>query len=114
MLEIDIEQVGAAVIIHCAGGLTRETIDDADLAWSDAFDAGPELIGLDFRDLAQIDSISLNHLFKLARAAEDRGIRLVVYDVNEELKKILNVIRLDKVIPIVTKKKFETEYMRDI
>ena len=114
MLHMEIEKVGNAVIVHVSGRLVLQTITDADETWREAVEMGPELIGLDFKELVQIDSISLNHLFKLARTAEDRGIRLVVFDVNEELKKILIVIRLDKVIPIVTKKKFETEYLRDV
>jgi anti-anti-sigma factor len=114
MLHIEIEKVGDAVILHVAGSLVLQTIADAEETWRNALDIGPELIGLDFRNLSQIDSISINHLFKLVRAANDRGIRLVIYDVNEELLEILKVIRLDTIIAIVTKNKFETDYLKDI
>lgn len=114
MFSIGIEQVRSAVILHFDGSLTRETLADAEETWSEQLDEAPELLGLDFRNLAQIDSISINHLFKLARAAGEKGVRLVIFDVNETLMKIFEVIRLDKVIAVVTKKKFEADYMKDV
>jgi anti-anti-sigma factor len=114
MFAIKIEQVRTAVILHVEGNLTRETLTEAEETWLDLLDESPEVLGLNFRNLVQMDSISMNHLFKLARAAEEHGVRLVIFDVNEPMMKIFEVIRLDRVIPIVTKKKFETDYLKDI
>ncbi len=114
MFSIKVEQIRTAVILHIEGSLTRETLGEAEDTWLELLEEAPELFGLNFKDLTQIDSISINHLFKLARAAEEKGVRLVIFDVNEPLLRIFEVIRLDHVISIVTKKKFETDYMKDV
>ena len=114
MFSIKVEQIRTAVILHIEGSLTRETLAEAEETWLGLLGEAPELFGLNFKDLTQIDSISINHLFKLARASEEKGVRLVIFDVNEPLLRIFEVIRLDHVIPIVTKKKFETDYMKDV
>lgn len=114
MIEIKSDRYGPVVILHFHGNLTREALKDVQDAWSDEVDARPDVIALDFRDVAQIDSICINHIFKMAKTAEKETIRLVIFDVYETLKKIFEVIKLDRVVTIMTKQQFESAYLKDL
>jgi anti-anti-sigma factor len=112
MLDINTDQYGTVAIMHFHGTLTRDILKDVEDAWSDMVDKMPDVIALDFRDVTQIDSICINHIFKMARIAENKKIKLIMFDVFEALKKIFEVIKLDKVITIMTKQQFETAYLK--
>lgn len=114
MIDINTDRYGPVVMMHFNGNLTREVLKDIEDAWSDEIDSTPEVIALDFRNVAQIDSICINHIFKMARTAENEKIRLVIVDVFETLKKIFEVIKLDKVVAIMTKQQFESIYLKDL
>jgi len=113
MISINTDRLGPVVVMHFHGTLTREVLKDMEDAWDDEVDAVPEVIALDFRDVAQIDSICINHIFKMARTAEEKNITLVIYDVFESLKKIFEVIKLNKVIPLMTRQQFEKAYLKN-
>jgi anti-anti-sigma factor len=114
MLLINVEQIDAIIVMELEGTLTRETLEQADEAWLEQLAKKPLVLALDFSRLGQVDSISINHLFKLSRATEESGIKLVILDVFGPLMKIFEVIRLDRVITILSKKKFETDYLKKI
>lgn len=114
MITIQSEIYEQIIILHFHGVMVRQVLKDVEDAWSDHFDQRPETIAFDFKELTQIDSICINHIFRMARLAEENGIKLIIYDVFDSLRKIFEVIKLDKVIPIMTKKQFETLYLKDI
>lgn len=112
MIQIHAEDFGRVTVIHVAGILTRETIREAEEAWNDQIDRSPDVIALDLKNLTQIDSVSINHIFRLSRRMEELNIRLVVFDLSAELKKIFEVVKLDKVINIIPKSKFEADFLK--
>ncbi len=114
MIDIIVDRFGPVVVMHFNGILTREVLKDMEDAWSDEVDDMPDVIALDFMDVSQIDSICINHIFKMARIAEKEKIKLVIFDVFESLRKIFEVIKLDKVITIMTKQQFESKYLKNI
>ncbi|MBP7736080.1 MAG: STAS domain-containing protein [Spirochaetes bacterium] len=114
MIDIITERYGPVIVMQFRGTLTREVLKIVEEAWSDEIDTSPEpeVIALDFKAVTQIDSICINHIFKMARIAENKHVTLIIYDVFESLKKIFEVIKLDKVIPILTKQQFESQYLK--
>ncbi|MBN2158410.1 MAG: STAS domain-containing protein [Spirochaetes bacterium] len=112
MIQIDAEEFGRVIIIHVAGILTRETIREAEEAWDEELGRHPDVIALDFKNLAQIDSVSINHIFRLSRRMDEINIRLVIIDLSEPLKKIFEVVKLDRVVRIIPKNKFEAEFLK--
>jgi len=114
MISINTERFGPVIVMHLHGTLTREVLKELEDAWTDEVDAGPEVIGLDFRDVVQIDSICINHIFKMARTAEENNITLVIFDVFESLKKIFEVIKLNKIIPVMTRQQFEKVHLKGL
>jgi anti-anti-sigma factor len=112
MMSIHAEEIGPVTIMYFQGILTRETLKELEDQWSEYFAKRPAVIAFDFRDLGQVDSISINHIFKMSRAAKDKNVKLVIFNINEPLFKIFEVIKLDRVVTIMTKSKFENEYLK--
>jgi anti-anti-sigma factor len=112
MITVNVDDFGTVVVLHFYGILTRDTIKEVEETWTDQIEKSPDVIAFDLRDLTQIDSISINHVFKLSRIAAEKNIKLIIFDANESLKKIFEVIKLDKVITFMSKQKFESEYLK--
>ena len=112
MINLEVDDFGTVVIIHFYGILTRDTIKEVEETCDDQLEKSLDVLAFDFKDLTQIDSISINHIFKLSRIAAEKNIKLIAFDPNESMKKIFEVIKLDKVITFMPKQKFETEYLK--
>jgi anti-anti-sigma factor len=112
MITLDVDDFGTVVVIHFFGILTRDTIKEVEETWNDQLEKNPDTIAFDLKQLTQIDSISINHIFKLSRNAAEKNIKLIAFDANESLKKIFEVIKLDKVITFMSRPKFESEFLK--
>jgi anti-anti-sigma factor len=113
MITLYTEEHGPVIIIHIEGILTRETLKDAEDLWNEQMDKHPEVIAFDVTALSQIDSVSINHVFKLSMTAAKKNIKLFILDTNESLKKLFEVVKLNKIIPIIPKQRFETDYLNN-
>lgn len=112
MITLDVDDFGTVIIIHFYGTLMSDTIKELEETWNEQLEKSPDVVAFDLYNLTQIDSISINHVFKLARIAAEKNIKLVAFDANESMKKIFEVIKLDKVITFMSKQKFEAEYLK--
>jgi anti-anti-sigma factor len=112
MIIVNVDDFGTVAVLHFCGILTSDTIKEAEETWNDQLEKSPEVIAFDLKELTQIDSISINHVFQLSRIAAEKNIQLIIFDANEPLKKIFEVIKLDRVITFMTKQKFESEYLK--
>lgn len=104
------EELSGIIIIHISGTLTRNHLKEAEDIWNEELNKKPEILALDLKDVPQIDSITINHLFKFSERAVKEDVKLIIYDVSDELKKIFDLIKLDRVITFMTRNKFEEEY----
>jgi anti-anti-sigma factor len=114
MINLTVDDFGTVIVMHFFGILTRDTIKEVDETWNEQLEKGPDIIAFDLKDLTQIDSVSINHVFKLSRSAAEKNIKLIAFDANESMKKIFEVIKLDRVITFMPRQKFEYEYLRKL
>lgn len=112
MIYVHVEEFEHVIVIDIQGMLTRETLKEAEDVWREQLFKQPEALALNFCEVSQIDSVSINHLFKFSQLASEKDVKLIIYDINESLKKILEVIKMDKVISIMPKNRFEAEYLK--
>ena len=56
---------------------------------------------MDFAAIAYIDSAGIGVLLEMARIASDRGIQFGLLSVNDHVKKVLLITKVDKVLKIV-------------
>jgi anti-anti-sigma factor len=112
MLNLYAEEFPNAIIVHMSGMLTLEHLKEAEEVWHDQLDKQPDILAFDFKEVTGIDSISMNHIFKLTKMAVEKEVRLILFDVNDELKKVFELVSLDKVVTMMNGKKLYDEYIK--
>ena len=98
---VTIEQRDGAVHVRLSGELdisTAQQLED-DLRRVEA--ERPELIVLDLRDLAFMDSTGLRLLIMADARAKEEGRRLAIGRGNEMIQRVLHLTRLDERLEIV-------------
>ena len=113
MIQVYVEDYGDIITIALCGLLTRDTLKEAEESWTEQLDRKPQMLAFNLRELTQIDSVAINHLFKLATSASANNVPLIIYDMNEGLSKVFEVIKLDRIIPIISRRQFETDYLKN-
>ena len=58
-------------------------------------------IFIDFAAISYVDSAGIGVLLEMARAASDKGIQFGLLSVNDHVKKVLQITKVDKVLKIV-------------
>ena len=114
MISLYTEEINDVIVIHVKGILTIEHIKEAEEVWLEQLEKGPEILAFDFREIVEVDSVAINHIIKLVKAAAEMDVKLIICDSNEQLEKIFKVIKLDRVITIMPNQKFHDEYIRRI
>jgi anti-anti-sigma factor len=112
MLNVYAEEFPNAIIVHMSGMITLEHLKEAEEVWNDQLDKQPDILAFDFKEVTGIDSISMNHIFKLTKMAAEKEVKLILFDVGDELKRVFEIVRLDKVITMMTGKKLFDEYIK--
>src|SRR4051812_18413103 len=99
--EVTIEERDGAVHVALSGELdisTAQQLED-DLRRVEA--ERPELIVLDLRELAFMDSTGLRLLILADQRAKEEGRRLAIGRGNEMIQRVLHVTRLDERLEVV-------------
>ena len=114
MISISTEEINDVIVIHIKGILTIEHIKEAEEVWLEQLEKRPKILAFELSEITEVDSVAINHIIKLVRAAAEMDVKLIICDTNEQLEKIFKVIKLDRVITIMPNKKFQDEYIRRI
>ncbi len=111
MISIYSEEINDVIIVHVKGTLTMGNLREAEEAWEEQLEKRPKVMAFDFGGITEIDSISINHIFMLVKAADRLDVKLIICNSNEMLDKIFEVVRLDKLIAFMPNQKFQDEYI---
>jgi anti-sigma B factor antagonist len=95
------------------GALNTKVIVEFDEICDNVLHKKPEILAMDCSSLDFIDSVGINHLFKLSHQAASAEAKFVLYDLNPTIRHIFQVTSLDKLLTILTKESFEAEYLFD-
>ena len=112
-MQVNVEKQGDLVIMHLKGKLFLESLGNIVNEWEKIIAAGPGIIAVDCANLNSIDSSAIGTLVKFFNEAMGKNIELVFYDLNPSIRKLFRTIHLEKFIPVITAKKFETEYLKN-
>jgi anti-anti-sigma factor len=107
-----IQEYPDVVIVHMSGMMTREFLNDIEDIWNEELEKRPGVLAFDLKGVMDIDSITMNHIFKLAKRATTLDVKLIICDTSEQLKKIFEIININRVITVMTNQKFHEEYIK--
>ena len=110
-MKIRVERIGDIAILHLAGSFTIDTIALAEEVWTKETGAGGSLIAAYCGELRSLDSSAIGFLVKFFKFVKERGIALVICDLNPLLYKLFVTARLDRYFTIMTRTEFETRYL---
>ena len=111
MIKIEFEKRGSLVIFQISGHLSIETAGDVEIAWKDQLNNNPEIIAFDLNGLEFIDSMGISHLIRMTNNSKLRNVELILFDLSEPIIKILESAGIDKYLIVMTKEKFESDYL---
>jgi len=109
----EIEELDGIIIIKIFGALNAKVIGEFDEMSDSVLRKKPEVLALDCSKLDFIDSVGINHLFRLSQRSSEEEIRFILYDLNPTIKQIFQVTNLDKLLNVVTRETFESEFIID-
>lgn len=110
-MEIFTEEKDGIITLFISGKLSSESISNFDEVTLDQIKKKPEVIALDCIDFQHMDSYGIHHVFQFAKKASENDIELVAFNLNPNVKKLLEITSLNTFIKIVSKETFETDYL---
>lgn len=110
-MEIRVEHIGDIVVIHLAGSFNIDTVARAQETLLGEADTGGSLIAVYCEKLKSLDSSAIGFLVKFFKLVKERGISLVMCDLNELIYRIFVTARLDRFFTIMKRGEFEERYL---
>lgn len=100
MFEVEAQANQMAVTLKLKGSLTIESADRFTAKWQEYLATGHKSFLLDSAELEFIDSSGLGAIVALSKQARQAGGGIALYQVPEAIRSILELTRLDLVLPL--------------
>lgn len=114
MMQIRVENQGNIAIIHLNGKLFLESLGVVLTEWEEIIARHPKVIAINCSKLVSIDSSSIGTLVRFFNETSSKKIELIFFDLNPSIRKLFYTIHLEKFFPVMSGKKFETEYLKKL
>ncbi len=109
-MNIKVEHSGEMIIIHLSGSLNIDNLFDVEKAMLGEVEAGARLMAVYCKNLGSLDSSAIGFFVKFFKYTTERGILLVICDLNPLLLRLFATARLDRYFKIMTRADFEVRY----
>ncbi len=110
-MKITINRIGRGlIVVQMTGRFHIEGVQNFDRAISELFEESPKSIALNMEGLSYIDSSGIGALVKVMNISKNRGIDLVITDLNKEILHIFKLASLDRFFTISTHKEITARY----
>ncbi|MBF9254450.1 STAS domain-containing protein [Pontibacter sp. 172403-2] len=103
--DVTTEQLGEIAIVRLKGELDASTSPVADTAMSEALKSTSKAVLIDCSALTYISSAGLGAVLSTYHDCNHRSVQLFLYGLQPKIKSVLNILGLEKVIPIATTEK---------
>jgi anti-anti-sigma factor len=111
MFDVYDEKRGEIVLIHLSGELSAFFISKFTDTWKVAVSGRPRIIALDCCNLKYADSTAISILFKYYNETLQKDIKLLLYGLQTPVQDIFSMTRLSKILTIISKEEFESDYL---
>lgn len=111
MLTSYTEEFSDVIVLHMTGTMTHGFLKDIEERWDEQMRKRPGVLALNLKGVVTIDSITINHLFNLNKKAATMDVKLIICDTSDELKKVFELIKMERVVTMMEYNKFHREYI---
>jgi len=88
------------VVVHVAGELDAQSGAQLRTLLSDAFEAKPAAVAVDFGELTFVDSVGLSLLVAAHQRGEAEGIPFHIRSLPDSCRRVFEITRLDQVLDL--------------
>jgi anti-anti-sigma factor len=111
-IHVNSETRGSLSILSISGEFSFKNIHHVENEWRIQMEKKPETIAINCAELHHLDSSALGKLIWFNDNAAQNNIKLVFYDINSVIGKLLATFRLNNFFLILTKQEFEKLYLQ--
>ena len=112
VLPLEIEQNGSVGIVRVEGAINSSNSSKLQETLRSLLDEGSQAIILDVEELFYICSLGIGIIAKTRSELNERQGRLVLQNPREDIRKLLTMLRLDKIIAITDSREEALELCR--
>ncbi|HPQ52754.1 MAG TPA: STAS domain-containing protein [Spirochaetota bacterium] len=100
------------LVIYIKGQYSLETLELIETHLTDAFSRKPGLVAINCSETSYIDSTGLGSLVKYYNTALRNDVTFILYDINREIQRIIDIAGLGKFFNIQTQEQFQSTYLQ--
>lgn len=108
--EVQIKQKDGVVVISLPKYFYIGNIIEIEDSWDRMIKSNPLVIGFDCNQLEFIDSSAIGTLVKFFNSSVKRNIEMYVFGLRDELLKIFDTTKINRVMTVLTKEEFESRF----
>ena len=109
--EVQIKQKDDIVVISLPKYFYIGNIIEIEDSWDKMIKSGPAVIGFDCDQLEFIDSSAIGTLVKFFNSSVKNNIEMYVFGLKDELLKIFDTTKINRVMTVLTKEDFESRFL---
>lgn len=109
--EVQIKQTGNVVVISLPKYFYIGNITEIEASWEKLLGLSPGIIGFDCTQLEFIDSSAIGTLVKFFNSSVKNNIEMYVYGLREELLKIFDTTKINRVMTVMTTEDFQNKFL---
>ncbi len=109
-MKITIENRKKVSFVNIYGDFNISDVAAFESEWEKIVESQPELVAINCRNIAFIDSTALGTFVQFLKFLTSRNIKLIFFDLSIAVDRLFRATMLDKFLTVTTKEKIEMEY----
>lgn len=105
-----IQQTSEIIAVKIVGKFNIEQAEQFDGFINSVLAACPRTVAIDFSEITYIDSSGLGSMIKAMNTVKGQGAEFILYDLPDNISKILQLAYLDKFFTIMSKPEFSAQH----
>ncbi len=110
MENISYIEKGGKIIVTAIGEWNLGNIKEMEVVFTDILAKKPDMIAINCKDLIGVDSTAIASLVKILRKTKELNIKLIFFDLSQNIYHTFELMTLNKFFTIMTKSRFEEEF----
>lgn len=110
-MKVDIHNEKGIVIIKLKGKYNTTEAHNFNPRLIDQFEPNYNVVAINLREVKYIDSYGIGSLIRLMNISLKKNVDFLCYDLNENIKKIFKLAKIEKVLNILSEEDFTKNYV---